>query len=165
MFLRAKIQKNRGMKFEALAQQFKIKAAQELGRRISRMKAESADIRDLRVKKKIYDIFKFIISDRTAIKSMLMQWKSKAIFSPRQISVRLTPQHLKTTIPLDGLLKLWVKRTVDKQWAVIADNALKREDGLFWHFFPQNQLAIYLMLSTEDEFQLEMEGSDVMLKS
>jgi len=72
MFLRAKIQKNRGMKFEALAQQFKIKAAEELGRRISRMKAESADIRDLRVKKKIYDIFKFIISDRTAIKSMLM---------------------------------------------------------------------------------------------
>jgi hypothetical protein len=165
MFLRARIQKNKGMKFEALSQQFKVKMAEELGRRIGKMKAESADIRELRVKRKIYDIFKFKISDRTAIKSLLLEWKSKALFSPRQLSVRLTPQHLKTVSPLDGLLKLWIKRTVDKQWSVIADNALNNEDGLFWYYFTQKQLQMYIMLSTEDEFQFEMESGNVVTKS
>lgn len=71
MFLRAQIQKNKGVRFDGMAKRFRVGVAEELAKRIGRMKAESADIRELRVKRKIYDIFKFKLSDRTAIKQML----------------------------------------------------------------------------------------------
>lgn len=63
------------------------------------------------------------------------------------------------------MLKLWVRRTVDKQWPVIADNFLRQEGGLFEHTFGQSQVQMYLMLSTEDEFQFEIDSNNSTIKS
>jgi hypothetical protein len=50
--------------------------------RLSKMKVESADIKKLRVKAKLNDIFRFKLSDKAFIKSMMAEWKSRAfVFS------------------------------------------------------------------------------------
>jgi hypothetical protein len=115
MYIRADIQKRNGLKFDAFVDKFGVRIAEELGGRISKMKVESADIKKLRVKAKLNDIFRFKLSDKAFIKSMMAEWKSRALFRHRSISLRIGLVSLRSSSPLTGVIKFWAKGMAIKQ--------------------------------------------------
>jgi hypothetical protein len=112
MFLRAEIQKKKGLKFAAVTEQFKIGVAQDLAEKISKMKAEAADIKQLRVKRKINDLFRLKLSDRAALRQLMDQWKSKAMFGHRPLSLKLSLKGLEVQTAVSGTIRLWMQGNV-----------------------------------------------------
>lgn len=91
------------------------------------MKTESADIKKLRVRAKINDIFKFHLSDRAFIKDIMTTWKSKALFANKEMAIKIGLVSLRSTLLLTGAVKLWTKGMVMGQLALSNGSALTSE--------------------------------------